>query len=352
MKIGIIGRPHAGKSALFELFTGQETFQNGKPQLATGKVPDGRADALADLYKLKRIVYANIDFVDIPGFIPGQERGGRSFLQVVRDADALVLVTRAFESDIVPSLNGIRPFEDFNEIQQELLVADWSLLETRLERLHKQQGQNARAAEELACLEKCLALVEQGLPLRRLEVDEAEDKILRTYDFLTRKPLIVAVNLDEEQMQEGSYPERTELEGELERMGLPLIQVSAQIEAEIEELEKEEAQLFMAELGITDSGIARIAQTVYRHLGLISYFTAGETEVHTWTIRRGSTAREAAGKIHSDLERGFIRAEVVAYADLVKHGSLQAVKEKGLFRSEGKDYIVEDGDVITFRFNV
>ncbi len=352
MKIGIIGRPQGGKSTLFELFTGQRALSNGKPQLAAGKVPDSRAQVLADLYQLKRIVYASINFLDVPGFMPGQEQGGRGFLQAVRDVDALVLVVRAFHSDIVPSLSGIQPFADFNEIQQELLVADWSLLETRLERLQQQKAQNPRAEQELAPLQKCLQLVEQGLPLRRLDASEEEQQVLRTYDFLTRKPLIVAVNLDEGQMQSGAYPDQAELEAELERIGLPLIQFSAKIEAEIGVLEKDEAQVFMEELGITDSGIARIAQTVYSHLGLISYFTAGETEVHAWTIKRGSTAREAAGKIHSDLERGFIRAEVVSYKDLVQHGSMRAVKEKGLFRLEGKDYIVEDGDVITFRFNV
>ncbi len=352
MKIGIIGRPHAGKSALFELFTGQKAFGNGRPQLAAGKVPDSRVDVLAGLYKPKKITYASIDFLDVPGFMPGQQQGGRGFLQAVRDVDALILVARAFHSDAAPSLNGIQPFEDFNEIQQELLVADWSLLETRLERLQKDRIRNPRAEQELAPLQNCLHLVEQGLPLRRLDADQEEERVLRTYDFLTRKPLIVAVNLDENQMQKATYPGHAELEAETERVGLPLIQFSAKIEAEIGELEKDEGQIFMAELGLTESGIARIARTVYSHLGLISYFTAGETEVHAWTIKRGATAKEAAGKIHSDLERGFIRAEVVSYADLVQHGSMRAVKEKGLFRLEGKDYIVEDGDVITFRFNV
>lgn len=352
MKIGIIGRPQSGKSTLFQLFTNHDVSTNNKTQVAVGKVPDPRIDLIASLQKPLKTVYASIDFLDVPGFIPGQNSNGKGFLQSVSDADALVLVTRAFQSDIVPSYNGIQPYGDFNEIQQELVVADWSLLETRLERLAKQKGKNPQVADELALLEKCQEMLEQDLPLRQLELTEDEEKLLRTYDFLTRKPLIVAVNVDEEQMLENSYPQQAELEAELTRLQLPLIQISAQIEAEINQLESEDAKLFMEELGLTETGIARIAQAVYNHLGLISFFTAGEREVHSWTIRKGDTASRAAGKIHSDIERGFIRAEVVSYDDLVEHGTMQAIKEKGLFRLEGRDYVVQDGDVITFRFNV
>ncbi len=201
-------------------------------------------------------------------------------------------------------------------------------------------------------MEKCRETLEQDLPLRQLELSPEEENLLRTYDFFTKKPLIAVVNLDEEQMHADSYPQQAELEAELARVNVPLIKVSAQIEAEISELDAEDARLFLEELGVSESGIARIARTVYAHLGLISFFTAGEKEVHSWTINRGDTARRAAGKIHSDIERGFIRAEVVAYEDLVRCGNMQKVKEEGLFRLEGKDYIVQDGDVITFRFNV
>ncbi len=230
------------------------------------------------------------------------------FLQAVRDVDALILVARAFHSDAAPSLNGIQPFEDFNEIQQELLVADWSLLETRLERLQKDRIRNPpRAEQELAPpLQNCLHLVEQGLPpLRRLDADQEEERVLRTYDFLTRKPLIVAVNLDENQMQKATYPGHAELEAETERVGLPLIQFSAKIEAEIGELEKDEGQIFMAELGLTELGIARIARTVYSHLGLISYFTAGETEVHAWTIKRGGHSQRGRRQNSFRSGKGF-----------------------------------------------
>jgi GTP-binding protein YchF len=302
------------------------------------------------MHRPRKTTYATIDFWDVPGFLPGKNSGG--FLQSVSDVDALVVVVRAFESDIVPSYNGIQPYEDFNALQQELQVSDWSLLETRMERIAKQRMKNPQAADELGLLEKCQATLEQDRPLRQLELDEEEEKSLRTYDFLTRKPLIVVVNLDEEQMRSDSYPQKEELEGELARLHIPLIKVSAQIESEISELDQDDARVFLDELGLEDTGIARLARTVYAHLGLISFFTVGEDEVRAWTIKKGTAAKQAAGKIHSDIERGFIRAEVVSYDDLLECGSSQAVKEKGRFRLEGKEYIVQDGDIISFRFNV
>ncbi len=350
LKIGIIGRPQAGKSTLFQLLTNHQVGSGNKAQVAVGKIPDPRIDALTKLHNPRKVTYATIDFWDVPGFLPGQNAAG--FLESVRDVDALVLVVRAFESDIVPSYNGLQPYGDFNDIQQELLVTDWSLLETRLERIVKQRAKNPQALGELSVLEKCQATLEQDLPLRELKLDEDEEKVLRTYDFMTKKPLIVVVNLDEEQMRTDSYPQKEQLEGELSRMNLPLIKVSAQIETEISALDPEDAALFMEELGLTDTGIARLARTVYKHLGLISFFTVGEDEVRAWTIKEATMAKQAAGKIHSDIERGFIRAEVVSYDDLMECGNQQAVKEKGRFRLEGKDYIVHDGDVISFRFNV
>lgn len=352
MKIGIIGKLQSGKSTFFQLLTNHKAETTNKAQIAVGKIPDSRVEVLSDLDIPLRKVYATINFVDVPGFISGQDSNSKGFLQSIRDVDAIVMVVRAFESDVIPAYNGIQPYGDFNDIQQEMLISDWSFLETRLENIAKQKTKNPQAGQEESVLEKCRKTLEQNLPLRQLELNEDEEKLLNTYDFLTKKPLIVAVNLDEEQMLTGKYPEKRELEEELTRMEIPLIRVSAQIEVEINQLESKDAKMFMEELGITDSGIARIARTVFSHLGLISFFTAGEREVHSWTIKKGDTASRAARKIHSDLERGFIRAEVVSYDDLVEHGSMRAVKEKGLFRLEGKDYIVQDGDVISFRFNV
>ncbi len=350
LKIGIIGRPQAGKSTLFQLLTNHHAPSGNKTQVAVGKVPDPRIEVLTEMHRPRKVTYATIDFLDVPGFLPGASTGG--FLQSISDVDALVVVVRAFESDIVPSYDGIQPYTDFNDIQQELLVADWSLLETRLERIAKQRMKNPQAADELGLLEKCQATLEQALPLRQLILDPEEEKALRTYDFMTRKPIIVVVNLDEEQIRSNAYPQQQELEKELARLNLPLIKVSAQIETEISELDAEDAKVFLEELGLNDTGIARLARTVYEHLGLMSFFTVGDDEVRAWTIKNGTMARQAAGKIHSDIERGFIRAEVVAYQDLLACGNSQAVKEKGRFRLEGKEYMVQDGDVISFRFNV
>ena len=352
MKIGIIGMPQSGKSTLFRLLTNTQPSLGNKATIAVGKVPDPRIDRLSEIFQPRKTTYAVIDFVDLPGYGSGAGSKASEFFRAVRDVDALVLVTRAFESDTVPSANGIQPAADFNSIQQELLVADWSVLENRLERANKQRGKNPNIGPELEVLEKCRATLEQDLPLRQLQLDEEEEKLIRDFNFLTRKPLIVVINADEEQMRSGSYPQKDELEEDLAQKGIPSLLISSQIEAEISELDPEDAALFMEELGISEPGIARLARAVYGYLGLISYFTVGEDEVRAWTIRAGDSARKAAGKIHSDIERGFIRAEVVSYSDFIEHGSMQKVKEKGLFRLEGKDYIVQDGDIISFRFNV
>ena len=352
MKIGIIGMPQSGKSTLFRLLTNAQPGLGQKAAIAVGKVPDQRIDRLAEIFKPRKVTYAVIDFVDVPGFVTGQGKQSSEFFNAVRDVDALVLVVRAFESDSVPAIDGIQPAVDFTSIQQELLIADWSVLENRMERAAKQRMKNPAVEEELAVLEKCKATLEQDLPLRQLSLDEEEEKLIQGFDFLTKKPLIVVVNADEEQMRSNSYPQKSDLEEDLAQKGIPSLVISSQIEAEISELDADDAALFMEELGISEPGIARLARAVYGYLGLISFFTAGEGEVRAWTIKDGYTAKKAAGKIHSDIERGFIRAEVVGYEEFIEHGSMQKLKEKGLFRLEGKDYIVKGGDIITFRFNV
>ncbi len=352
LKIGIIGMPQSGKTTTFSLLTNVKLGAGNKTNIAMGKIPDYRIDALSKLYNPKKTTHAVIEFVDLPGYSNGQGNNGRDFLGILADVDALILVIRAFKSDTVPAVNGIQPFGDFNQIQQELQIADWSLLETRLERMAKQRNKDSSVEAELEVLNKCREILEQDLPLRQLDLTQDEERLIRGYDFLTKKPLIVAVNLDEEQMRTDSYPEKNQLEQDLLEKNIPCIAISGQLEAEINELDENDAVLFMEELGIQEPGIARVARTVYRHLGLISFFTVGEDEVRAWTVREGNTAPEAAGKIHSDIERGFIRAEVVGYEELMEYGSIQKLKEKGLFRLEGKDYIVRDGDVMSFRFNV
>src|SRR5690554_1901182 len=279
--------------------------------MAVGRIPDSRVDVLARLHNSRKVTYATIDFWDVPGFQPG--RNSLDFLQSVRDVDALVAVLRAFDEETVPSLTGIQPYEDFNDLQQELLLADWMLLETRLERLAG-RTKNSKAGGELAVLEKCRETLEQDLPLRQLELNSEEEKLLRTYNFFTKKPLIAVVNLDEEQMHADSYPQQAALEAELARISVPLIKVSAQIETEISELDAEDARVFMEELAVSESGIARIANTVYRHLGLISYLTAREKEVHSWTNNLGDTSD--SGLAHSQLLHEHPRVFCVQLADL------------------------------------
>ena len=305
LKIGIIGRPQAGKSTLFQLLTNHQVGSGNKAQVAVGKIPDPRIDALTKLHNPRKVTYATIDFWDVPGFLPGQNAAG--FLESVRDVDALVLVVRAFESDIVPSYNGLQPYGDFNDIRRNCwwpTGACWKLAWKE----SSNKGKESPGPGELSVLEKCQATLEQDLPLRELKLDEDEEKVLRTYDFMTKKPLIVVVNLDEEQMRTDSYPQKSSSKGAVPDEPA-LIKVSAQIETEISCARSEDAALFMEELGLTDTGIARLARTVYKHLGLISFFTVGEDEVRAWTIKEATMAKQAAGKIHSDIERGFIRAK-------------------------------------------
>lgn len=352
MKIGLVGTPQVGKTTLFQLLTNLETQASSRENVGIARVPDSRIDALTAMYKPRKITYATIEVVDIAGLLPGQGKKGSEFLNAVRDVDAIVQVVRGFHSDMVPTEDGeVKPMRDVDQIQAELLLADWALLETRFERLQKQSMKGAGGAEELAVLEKFRDALENDLPLRTVELSQPEEAAVRGYGFLTRKPLLILANVDDSALN-GGFPQEEELKDWTAQRSVPLVASSAQVEMEISQLDPEDAEMFMEELGIEESGIARLARAVYGHLGLISYFTVGEDEVRAWTIRAGSSARQAAGKIHSDIERGFIRAEVAAYDHLMEHGSMAALKEKGLWRLEGKEYVVADGDVISFRFNV
>ncbi|MBO8158421.1 redox-regulated ATPase YchF [Thermosyntropha sp.] len=346
MQLGIIGLSMAGKTTIFELLT--ETFDKqlniGKTNTSMAKIPDNRVDFLSNLFKPKKTTYAQLEIVDIPGLIPGGDKSATVFLDAVRKADALLHVVRAYEDDI-------DPIKDIETVNYELLLADLDLIEKRIERINSNKKKN-QMQKELMLLEKLKKALEEEKPLSSVEIDEEEKDIISNYQFLTTKPMLICLNVDESVLNGASYKDREKLKAYLHELGIPMLEVSAKIEQEISQLNDEEKEIFMQEMGLTEPGIVKIARSMYERLGLISFFTVGEDEVKAWTIEKGTTAKKAAGKIHSDIERGFIRAEVIDYEALHEFKSIATVKEKGLFRLEGKDYIVKDGDIIHFRFNV
>ncbi|HHY06434.1 MAG TPA: redox-regulated ATPase YchF [Clostridia bacterium] len=359
MKIGLVGLPLTGKTTFFNLLTsGKAETGSGKidANLGTAKVPDSRIDFLSELYQPRKTIYAQIDFIDIAGLMSsqgGQKSGAGKFLNDVRVCDALVHVLRAFENpQVVHVQEEINPARDLETVEMELLFADMELIEKRIERIHTSKKITKEDKAELERLEKCYPVLEEGKSMRDVGLSEIEREAMKNYAFLTEKPRLAVVNVDEEQFKQKDYPHRQELVALCQGKNIPLLEICAQMEAEINELEEEDKALFMADLGLTEAGIELIARNAYEHLGLISFFTVGEDEVRAWTIAQGTTAKEAAGKIHSDIERGFIRAEVVKYQDIQELGTMVKVKENGLFRLEGKTYVVEDGDIINFRFNV
>ncbi len=359
---GIIGLPMVGKTTFFNLLTGAgaetSAFFSGKTATNTGHVyiPDERVDYLAHMFKPKKTTYAQVEIIDIPGLARGAAQGkgsGNEFLSAVRDADLLAQIVRAFDNpDVLHTEEGIDILRDIATIETELLFADLQLIETRLSRINAGSKKKLEHPLEEATLKKCQELLLEEKPLKLLELNEEESEALRHITFLTNKPMLIVVNVDEKQLASGEYPQRAEVEAYCAAQGYELLTVCAKSEEEIEQLPPEDRELFLAELGVTESGVSRMAKALYRQLGLISFLTAGPDEVKAWTIRKGLNARKAAGKIHSDIECGFIRAETVAFDDLAAAGSMAAAREKGAFRLEGKEYIVADGDIINFRFNV
>jgi len=343
-----------GKTTIFELMTQSKvkTQAAGKTNTAMARVPDYRVDWLSQLYKPKKTTYAQLELVDIPGLSPGSEKAAAVFLDAVRRADALLHVVRVFTDDNVPYHGeNIDPVRDIETIHYELLLADLGHVERRIQRI--EAGKKKKAQEkELALLHKLQQALENEQALSTVELDEEENDLLLSYQFLTIKPMLICLNIGEDHLIEGTYPGKEAVINYLQSHQLPYVEVSASIERDIAELQGDEREEFMQEMGLQESGLVRVARTVYQSLDLLSFFTVGEDEVKAWTITAGSPARKAAGKIHSDMERGFIRAEVVAFQHLYELGSMGAVKEKGLFRLEGKDYVVADGDIIHFRFNV
>ncbi len=358
MQIGLVGLPLAGKTTFFNLLTGlhQETGQTGKDEVHLGSalVPDPRLDYLFRLYQPLKQVNARIQFKDIPGvrFDQGASLAAKTW-EEVRSADVLVQVVRAFHNDLVSAVTGEPdPFKEVNDLASELLLADMSAVEGRLERLAQARKPPKDAEFQTRVLKKILTALENELPAGSASLDPEERQVISGQDFFSDKPLIIAVNLDQNQFAGGSYPEQEKLLDYTSRHNLPVIEACALIETEIAELSPKDRLEFLADLGIDEPGISRLARAAYQRLGLISFFTVGQDEVRAWPIRRGTAAKQAAGKVHTDIERGFIRAETVSYDDLFSLGSVAKAREKGLFRLEGKEYLVQDGDIINFRFNV
>lgn len=364
MKLGMVGLPNVGKSTLFNAITnaGAQSanypFCTIEPNIGMVSVPDERLDRLAEMYHPDKFTPATIEFVDIAGLVKGASHGeglGNKFLSHIREVDAIIHVVRCFENDDITHVDGnIDPARDIETINLELILSDLDILSRRLDNRKKAMKGDKKIASEVEFLERLVSEMEQGKTARSIEIDEDEAQYLKEVSLLTIKPVIYACNMAESDFSDGIENNKyyNEVKKIAQNEGAETFPICAETEAQIAQLEPDEREMFLEEMGLEKSGLDRLIKKSYALLGLISYLTAGKPEVRAWTIKKGTKAPQAAGKIHTDFERGFIRAEVVAFDDLMNCGSMAAAKEKGLVRSEGKDYIMKDGDIVLFRFNV
>ena len=362
LRAGIVGLPNVGKSTLFNALVANAKaeaanfpFCTIEPNVGVVSVPDERLDILSKISTSKQVVPARVEFVDIAGLVKGASKGeglGNQFLSNIREVDAIVHVVRCFENDdIIHVAGSVDPARDIETINLELILADLGQVEKRIDRTRKQARANKEAQAELTVLEKLAAALNEGKSVRQVDLSEEEFEVIKHLGMLTAKPIIYAANVSEDDLATGNeFVEQ--VRGVAAKENAQVVVISAQVEAELIELPEEDRADFLESLGVEEGGLKSLIRATYTLLGLRTYFTSGEKETRAWTITAGMSAPQAAGVIHTDFERGFIRAETVSYDDLVSSGSLGSAKEKGLVRSEGKEYIVKEGDVMLFRFNV
>ena len=364
MKLGIVGLPNVGKSTLFNAITNagaqsaNYAFCTIEPNIGVVAVPDYRLDKLAEMYHPQKLTPATIEFVDIAGLVKGASKGeglGNKFLSHIREVDAIIHVVRCFDDDDIIHVEGsVNPQRDIETINLELILSDIEILERRIDRSKKAMKGDKSLQAEVEFFEHLRKELENGVNARAVEMTDEEREMLSTVALLSSKPVIYACNMSEDDFANSiSENARYKVVCEIAAAeGAEVLPICAELEAQIASLSKEEKELFLSDLGIAEGGLDLLIQRSYHLLGLISYLTAGEPEVRAWTITKGTKAPQAAGKIHSDFERGFIRAEVISFDELMACGTMQAAKEKGKIRSEGKEYVMQDGDIVLFRFNV